>query len=63
MMGKPKLIWYPIQLRIKNKHKIVPIGLLIGVQVNIDGVRSTTYFEFIEVMDDSQLYPKFMGLE
>jgi hypothetical protein len=26
MMGKPKLIWSPIQLRLANQHKIVPIG-------------------------------------
>jgi hypothetical protein len=38
IMSKPNLVWSLIQLRITNKHKIVPIGCLTGVPVNIDGV-------------------------
>jgi hypothetical protein len=52
-MGKPKLIWSPILLILENQHKIVPIGQLTGIPMNIDGVRSISYFEFIEIMDDS----------
>jgi hypothetical protein len=63
MMGKPKLIWSPIQLRLENQHKIVPIGRLIGIPVNIDGVCSIADFEVIEIVDDSQPYPTLMGLE
>jgi hypothetical protein len=63
MMGKPKLIWSLVQLRLVNQHKIVPIGRLLGVPVNIDGVRSIAYFEVIEIMDDSHPYPMLMGLE
>jgi hypothetical protein len=39
MMGKPKLAWSPIQLRLENQYKIVPIGRLTGIPVNIDGVQ------------------------
>jgi hypothetical protein len=63
MMGKHKLIWYPVQLRLTNQHKIVLIGRLKGVPVNIDGVYSVAYFEVIEIVDDSQPYPTFMGLQ
>jgi len=28
MMGKLKLIWYPVQLRPTNQHKILSIGRL-----------------------------------
>jgi hypothetical protein len=38
MMGKPNLIWSPIHLRLANQRKIVPIGRLTSVNVNIDGV-------------------------
>jgi hypothetical protein len=62
MMGKPKLIWSLIQLRLENQHKIVPNGLLIGIHVNIDGVHSIEDFELIEIMDDSNPYPTLMGL-
>jgi hypothetical protein len=53
IMGKPKLIWSLVQLILANQHKIVPIGRLAGVPVNIDGVRSVEYFEVIEIVDDT----------
>jgi hypothetical protein len=62
MMGKLKLIWSPIQLRLVNQHKIVPIGRLTGVDVNIDGVCSISNFEVIKIIDDSNPYPTFLGL-
>jgi hypothetical protein len=63
LMGKPKLVWSPFQLRLLNQQKIVLIGCLIGLLVNIDGVHSIEYFEVLEIMDDSQPYPSLMGLE
>jgi hypothetical protein len=30
MMGKPKLVWSTIQLRLANQHKIIPIERLVG---------------------------------
>jgi hypothetical protein len=63
MMGKPKLIWSPIQLRLENQHKIVLIGRLTGVNVNIDGVHNTTYFEVIKIVDGSKPYPTLLGLD
>jgi hypothetical protein len=53
MMGKPMLLWSPIQLRLVNQYKIVPNGKLSGIPVNIDGVCSVTDFEVINIMDDS----------
>jgi hypothetical protein len=63
MMGKPKLIWSPIQLRLENQHKIVPIGRLTGVNVNIDGVHNIVDFEVIEIVDGSKPYPTLLGLD
>jgi hypothetical protein len=40
LMGKPKLVWSPIQLRLSNQYKIYPIGRLEQVEVNIDGVKT-----------------------
>jgi hypothetical protein len=37
-MGKPKLVLYPIQLRIENQYKTYSIGRLDKVKVNIDGL-------------------------
>jgi hypothetical protein len=63
MMGKPKLAWSPIQLRLENQYKIVPIGRLTRIPVNIDGVCNVTDFEVIEIVDENQPYPALMGLE
>jgi hypothetical protein len=63
MMGKSKIVWSPIQLRLANKHKIIFIGRLIGVPMSIDGVCSIEKNEVIEIVDDSQPYPLLMGLE
>jgi hypothetical protein len=45
-----------------NQHKIVSIGHLTGVHVNIDGVRIMADFEVIEIVDENQPYPTLMGL-
>jgi argininosuccinate synthase len=63
LMGKPTLIWSVIQLGLANQHKIVSIGCLIGVPVNIDGVCNVANFEVIEIVDYIQPYPTSMGLE
>jgi hypothetical protein len=63
LMGKPKLVWSPVQLRLANQHKIVWIGRLTRVPVHIDGVRSVVDFEVIEIVDGSQPYPALMGLQ
>ena len=39
-MGDPKLEWSPIQLRLSNQQKIVPLGRFPSVPVDIDGVLS-----------------------
>jgi hypothetical protein len=63
LMGKPKLVWSPIQLRITNQYRIYPIGRLEKVEVNINGVKTKVDFEVIEIMDDSNPYPTFLGID
>ena len=63
IMGKPKLIWSLVQLRLANQHKIVSIGRLMGVHVNIYGVHNIEDFKSIEIVDNSQPYPVLMGIE
>jgi hypothetical protein len=63
MIGKINLVWSLVHLRLVNDHKIVSIGRLTGVPVNIDGVHNMAYFEEIEIVENSQPYPTMMGLE
>ena len=61
-MGRPKLIYSPIRLKLANQQKVCPLGRLSNVIVDIDGVRSLTYFEVIEIIDDSKTYPMLLGI-
>ena len=40
IMGKPPLEWSPIQLRLSNQEKVLPVGRLSQVQVDIEGLRT-----------------------
>jgi hypothetical protein len=62
LMGKPNLVWSPIQLRLANQYQIYPIGRLEQVEVNIEGVKTKADFEVIEIMDDSDPYPLYLEL-
>ena len=62
-MGKPALDWSPIQLRLANQQKIVPLGRLPSVSVHIDGVSTLADFEVIEIIDDRNPYPVLLGIE
>lgn len=43
-MGKPQLIFSPIQLRMANQYRIFPIGRLKNVEVDLAGVKTTADF-------------------
>ena len=55
-MGRPMLEWSPIQLRLANQQKIVPLGRFPSVPVDIDGVSTLAYFRVIEIIDDINPY-------
>jgi hypothetical protein len=63
LMGKPKLIYSHIKLRMDNQQAINPFGRLEHVPVDIDGVRTFTYFVVIEIVDDSFPYPALLGID
>ena len=62
-MGNPTLDWSPIQLRLANQQRILPLGRFPRVPVDIDGVSTIAYFEVIEIIDDSNPYPDLLGIE
>lgn len=36
--------------------------MLVGVEVNIDGVKSIIDFKLIEIVYDTNLYPELLGM-
>jgi hypothetical protein len=46
-MGETTLGYSPIQLKLANQHRVLPIGRLKGVTVDLDRVRTKVDFEVI----------------
>lgn len=59
-MGRPQLIWSPVQLFSANQYKIYPIGRLKYVHINLDGVEIIVDFEVIEIVDETETYPALL---
>jgi hypothetical protein len=62
-MGKPKLIYSPLRLRMANQQVLSPFGRLENVPVDIDAVRTFVDFKVIEIFDDSFPYPALLGID
>jgi hypothetical protein len=62
-MGEPTLGYSPVQLKLENQHRVLPIGRLKGVTVDLDGVRTKADFEVIEIVDGTTPYPTLLGLD
>ena len=61
-MGRPTLQWSLIQLRMANQQKILPMGQMQGVTVDIEGVSIQTDFKVIEIVDEINPYPPLLGI-
>ena len=63
IMVKLKLAFSPIQLRLENQQRVIPLECMSSVPVDLNGVRSLPDFEVIEIIDDSTSYPTLLGIE
>jgi hypothetical protein len=63
LMGKHKLIYSPIRLRMDNQQVVSPFVRLEHIPVDIDGVQTFADFEVIEIVDDSCPYLALLGID
>ena len=63
IMAKPKLAFSPIQLRLANQQRVIPLGCLSNIPIDLDGVHSLAGFEVIEIIYDSTSYPALLGID
>ena len=61
-MGNLGLDWSPVQLRLVNQTKVLPVGGLSQVLIDVDGIRTFVDFEFIDIVDDTNPYPVLLGI-
>ena len=57
------LQWSSIQLRMENQQKIMPMGGLQGVAVDIEGASALANFEVMEIVDNKNPYPALLGID
>ena len=62
-MNKPRVDWSPIKLRLANQPKVLPIGRLTQVPVEVNGLRTYVDFEVIDIVDDTNPYPALPGID
>jgi hypothetical protein len=60
-MEDPTLGYSSVQLKLANQHKVLQIGRLKGVTVDLDGVCTKANFEVIEIMDGQHLIQNFLA--
>jgi hypothetical protein len=63
LMGKRRLIYSPVRLRMDNQHAVSPFGRLEHVPVDIDWIRTFVDFQVIEIVYDSCPYPVLLGID
>ena len=63
IIAKPKLEFSPIQLRLANQQRVIPLGCLSSVPIDLEGVCSLADFEVIEIIDDSMSYPTLLSID
>lgn len=63
IMGRPTQQWSPIQLRMVNQQKVIPMERLQGVTIDIEGVSALADFEVIGIIVDSNPYPTLLGID
>ena len=61
-MGYPKLGWSLVQLRLANQAKVQPISRVSNLVVDIKGMRTSAYFDVIEVFDGGGSYPALLDI-
>jgi hypothetical protein len=62
-MGESTLGYSNVQLKLANQHKVLPIGRLKGVILDIDKVCTKEDFEVIEIVYGTTPYLTLLGLD
>ena len=62
-MNRSLLECSPIQLRLENQLKVLPIGRLSQVHVEVEGLKTYANFEVIDIVDDINHYPMLLGID
>ena len=62
-MVSPTLGWSLVQLRLANQDKMQPIGQVMNLVVDVEGMRARAEFHVIEVINGKDPIPRCWGLD
>ena len=54
--------WSPMKLRLVNQAKVQPIGWVMNLVVDVEGMRTHANFDVIEVVNGEGSYPTLLGI-
>ena len=61
-MNNPRLDQSHVQLRLENQSKVLPIGKLSQLPVEVEGLRKYVDFKVIDIDDDTKPDPALLGI-
>ena len=61
-VGKIKLVWSHVQLKLDNHLKVLLIGQPPWVPIEVERICTYGDFEVIEIFDDTNPYPSLLGI-
>ena len=61
-MGRLMLVWSLVQLRLSNYDKVKPIRHAWNLIIDVEGMKTYTDFDVIEVFDVGGSYPTLLGI-
>ena len=59
-MGRPTLGWSLMQLRLANQAKVQPIGHVLHLVLDVEGMNTYPDFDVIEFIDGGGSYPMLL---
>jgi len=62
-LGKPRIVFSPIQLRMEKQYFTFPLRILKDIEVDIPSAKTYAYFEVIYIMGDKDPYLTLLGIE
>ena len=61
-MGSPMQSWSPVQVWLANQARVTPIGRVPHHAVEVEGMKTYSDFDVIEVVDGGGSYPALLGI-
>jgi hypothetical protein len=62
-MVEPTLGYSNIKLNLENQKRVIPIGRLKNTTMDLDGVRTTTNFKVMDMVDESIPFPTLLAID